>query len=86
MTISNLTTIFLISGLGFLIIAVLGQIKLGFAEINPGCLGRTLALIIGSFCLIGAIFSGTVPVEIVDSVRSYLTKVMQQYIGFILLF
>ncbi|MFB2978186.1 hypothetical protein [Microseira sp. BLCC-F43] len=71
--------------MGFLIIAVLGKIKLGFAEINPGCLGGTLALILGIFCLIGAILSGTFPVE-VDLVRSYLTKVMEQYIGFIPLF
>ncbi|GET36168.1 hypothetical protein [Microseira wollei] len=84
MTISQLTTVFFSSGLGFLIIAVLGKIKLGFAEINPGCFGRTLALILGMFCLIGAILlSGTFRVEIVNFVRSYLTKVMQEYIGFI---
>lgn len=42
-----LNTFIAIAGIFFLLIAVVGRSKLGFAEINPGCFGRILALIIG---------------------------------------
>lgn len=38
---------FLIVGIVFITIAVIGQSKLAFIEINPGCFGRILALFIG---------------------------------------
>lgn len=58
-----LNTVFLIAGVFFLIIAVIGRAKLGFAEINPGCFGRFLGLIIGLFCLILAVSLAVFPSE-----------------------
>lgn len=54
MTSSSLTNFFLISGLVFLLIAVVGQARLGFAEINPGGCGRFLAFILGVCSLVMA--------------------------------
>ncbi|WP_256973294.1 hypothetical protein [Nostoc sp. T09] len=64
-------------------IAVLGQTKLGFAEINPGCFGRTLALLIGLLSLAVALLSGTTSVETLDLLRTYLTNLIQQSTGFV---
>ncbi|MEH2419738.1 MAG: hypothetical protein V7K48_01940 [Nostoc sp.] len=46
---------FLIVGIVFITIAVIGQSKLGFIEINPGCFGRLLALFIGISSLLYAL-------------------------------
>lgn len=59
----SLNTVFLVAGTIFLFIAVIGRAKLGFAEINPGCLGRLLSLIIGLFCLILAVSLAVFPSE-----------------------
>ncbi|OUL24726.1 hypothetical protein [Nostoc sp. 106C] len=83
MTNFPLTNVFLIAGIVFLLIAVLGQTKLGFAEINPGCFGRTLALLIGLISLAAALVSGTTSVETLDLLRTYLTNLIQQSIGFV---
>ncbi|ALF55402.1 hypothetical protein ACX27_25400 [Nostoc piscinale CENA21] len=76
----TLSNIFLTLGIVFLVISVLGQSKLGFIEINPGCFGRVLALIIGvaslAFVLLGSNFS----VETIDLIRNYLAKAIQQNI------
>ena len=77
------TNFFLIAGIVFLLIAVLGQTKLGFAEINPGCFGRTLALLIGLLSLAVAALSGTASVETLDLLRTYLTNLIQQSMGFV---
>ncbi|OUL33044.1 hypothetical protein BV372_17855 [Nostoc sp. T09] len=77
------TNVFLIVGIVFLLIAVLGQTKLGFAEINPGCFGRTLALLIGLLSLAVALLSGTTSVETLDLLRTYLTNLIQQSTGFV---
>lgn len=47
-----LTNIFLLAGMFFLLISILGELKFGWAEINPGLFGRIVALVIGSVCLI----------------------------------
>lgn len=74
-----LTTLFLISGMIFLIIAVVGQSKFGFAEINPGVWGRFLALILGVSCLIGAVCLVIVPFELlVEVIRNSLAEQIQQ--------
>lgn len=83
MTTSSLTTFFLISGMVFLMIAVVGQSRLGFAEIKPGCFGRFLAVIIGIFSLICAVLLVTFPPEILDFVKNYLAQQLQQNQGFI---
>ncbi|MBE9205039.1 hypothetical protein IQ244_00505 [Nostoc sp. LEGE 06077] len=69
-----LTNIFLTLGIVFLVIAVLGQSKLGFIEINPGCLGRVLALFLGVASLAFVLLGGTFPVETIDVIRNYLAK------------
>ncbi|MFQ4141267.1 hypothetical protein [Chlorogloeopsis sp. ULAP02] len=72
-----------IFGIVFLFIAVIGQAKLFFAEINPGCFGRSLALIIALFCLTYAAVTTLLPVEASDLLRNYLTQQIQQFMGFI---
>ncbi|NMG05996.1 hypothetical protein [Brasilonema sp. UFV-L1] len=84
MTNSPLTTSLLIAGTVFLTIAVVGQARLGFAEINPGCFGRFLALIIGLFSLTCAVLIVLFPAEFVDLIRNYLVQEIQQNLGFII--
>ncbi|MCC5634531.1 hypothetical protein LC593_01430 [Nostoc sp. CHAB 5844] len=74
----TLSNIFLTLGIVFLVIAVLGQSKLGFIEINPGCLGRLLALVLGVGSLAFVLLGGNFPVETVDLIRNYLAKAIQQ--------
>lgn len=74
--------VFFILGIIFIFIAVLGQTKLGFAEINPGCFGRTLALFIGLFSLAIALGSGTPPLESLNLLIQYLTNQLQNLSGF----
>jgi hypothetical protein len=78
-----LTNYFLIAGTIFLVIAVLGQTKLGFAEINPGCFGRLLALFIGVTSLIVGLFLLISPIETLNLLRTYLTEQIQQSISFL---
>ncbi|MEH2252304.1 hypothetical protein [Nostoc sp.] len=65
---------FLIAGIIFIMIAVIGQSKLGFIEINPGSFGRLLALFMGISSLLYALgllnFSGGT----LDLLRTYLTE------------
>jgi len=83
MTNSSLTTFFLISGTVFLMIAVIGQSRLVFAEINPGFFGRILALIIGMFSLLCAVFLGIFPPEMLNLVKNYLAQQLQQNLDFL---
>ncbi|QHG17218.1 hypothetical protein GJB62_15370 [Nostoc sp. ATCC 53789] len=85
---SNMTDItpnstFLIAGIVFVTIAVIGQSKLGFIEINPGCFGRLLALFIGISSLLYALgllnFSGAT----IDLLRTSLTEQIKQSISYI---
>ncbi|QLE57056.1 hypothetical protein [Nostoc sp. TCL26-01] len=78
---SDLTNYLLIAGIVFLVISVLGQIKLGFLEINPGCFGRTLALILGTLSLLVALGTVGLPLETFDLIKTYLTQQIQQYLG-----
>ena len=74
---------FLIAGIVFVTIAVIGQSKLGFIEINPGCFGRLLALLIGISSLLYALgllnFSGAT----IDLLRTSLTEQIKQSISYI---
>ncbi len=83
MTNSSLTTFLLIAGSVFLTIAVIGQSKLGFAEINPGFFGRFLALIIGLFTLTGAVLLLLFPADGINLIRDYLVQQIQQNLGLI---
>lgn len=72
--------LFLILGIIFMMIAVLGQTKLGFAEINPGCFGRILALFLGIFSLILATVLVGSPTETLDLLKTYITQQVQQIV------
>ncbi|MFN6518172.1 MAG: hypothetical protein RMY29_027315 [Nostoc sp. CreGUA01] len=69
---------FIIVGIVFITIAVIGQSKLGFIEINPGFFGRLLALIIGISSLLYAAGLLNFSVANIDSLRTYLTELIQQ--------
>ncbi|WP_260447117.1 hypothetical protein [Nostoc sp. 2RC] len=69
---------FVIAGIVFITIAVIGQSKLGFIEINPGCFGRFLALIIGISSLLYALGLLNFSVANIDSLRNYLLELIQQ--------
>ncbi|MEH2195248.1 MAG: hypothetical protein V7K98_21765 [Nostoc sp.] len=71
---------FLIAGIVFITIAVIGQSKLGFVEINPGCFGRFLALIIGISSLFYALGLLTFSTENIDLLRTSLTEQIKQSI------
>jgi len=69
---------FVIAGIVFVTIAVIGQSKLGFIEINPGCFGRLLALFIGISSLLYAVGLLNFSVANLDSLRTYLLELIQQ--------
>ena len=69
----------------FLLIAVIGRSKLGFAEINPGCFGRLLALIIGLSLLSETSILTAFPTDnLIQLIRDVLTdgiQAIQNYRG-----
>jgi hypothetical protein len=72
---------FLIAGIVFITIAVIGQSKLGFVEINPGCFGRLLAFFIGISSLLYALGLLTFSAETLDLLRTSLTEQIKQTIS-----
>ena len=80
-----LNTFFAIAGMTFLLIAVIGRSKLGFAEINPGCFGRLLALIIGLSLLSETSILTAFPTDnLIQLIRDVLTdgiQAIQNYRG-----
>lgn len=77
-----LTNIFLLAGMTFLLISVLGELKFGFAEINPGLFGRIVALVIGVLCLIITVLLVIFPSDILQElIRNSLLEQLQQNIN-----
>ncbi|MEH1938337.1 MAG: hypothetical protein V7L14_32460 [Nostoc sp.] len=72
---------FLIAGIVFITIAVIGQSKLGFLEINPGCFGRFMALFIGISSLLYALGLLNFSAETLDLLRISLTEQIKQSIS-----
>ncbi|MEH2140193.1 hypothetical protein [Nostoc sp.] len=72
---------FLIAGIVFITIAIIGQSKLGFVEINPGCFGRLLALVIGISSLFYALGLLNFSAETIDLLRISLTEQIKQRIS-----
>ncbi|ODG99736.1 hypothetical protein A4S05_36825 [Nostoc sp. KVJ20] len=72
---------FLITGIIFITIAVIGQSKLGFIEINPGCFGRLLALLIGTSSLLYALGLLNFSAGSLDFLRTSLTEQIKQSIS-----
>lgn len=69
---------FLIAGIIFITIAVIGKSKLGFIEINPGFFGRFLALFIGISSLLYALGLLNFSAETIDLLKTYMTEQIQQ--------
>lgn len=68
-----LTNVFLIAGIIFLLISILGELNFGSAEINPGLFGRIVALVIGVICLIITVLLVIFPPDILQElIRSNL--------------
>lgn len=79
-----LTNIFLLAGMIFLLISVLGELKFGFAEINPGLFGIIVALVVGILCLIITVLLVIFPSDILPLlIRNSLVEQFQQNINFI---
>lgn len=77
-----LTNIFLLAGMTFLLISVLGELKFGFAEINPGLFGRIVALVIGVLYLIITVLLVIFPSDILQElIRNSLLEQLQQNIN-----
>ena len=72
---------FLIAGIVFITIAVIGQSKLGFIEINPGCFGRFLALFIGISSLLYALGLLNFSTVSFDFLRTSLLEQIKQSIS-----
>lgn len=72
---------FLITGIVFITIAIIGQSKLGFIEINPGCFGRLLALFIGISSLLYALGLLNISAGTLDLLRTFLTEQIKQSIS-----
>ncbi|MDZ8030467.1 MAG: hypothetical protein RMY64_36680 [Nostoc sp. DedQUE08] len=72
---------FVIAGIVFITIAVIGQSKLAFIEINPGCFGRILALFIGVSSLLYALGILNFSAENLDLLRNSLTEQIKQRIS-----
>ncbi|WP_292842349.1 hypothetical protein [Nostoc sp. NMS8] len=72
---------FLIAGIVFIAIAVIGKSKLAFIEINPGFFGRLLALIIGTSSLLYALGLFNFSVGNLDLLRTSVTEQIKQSIS-----
>ncbi|MBW4452379.1 hypothetical protein LC609_11580 [Nostoc sp. XA013] len=72
---------FIIAGIVFITIAVIGQSKLGFIEINPGCFGRFLALFIGISSLLYALGLLNLSAETLNLLRTPLIEQIKQSIS-----
>ncbi|MEH2160788.1 MAG: hypothetical protein V7K38_07005 [Nostoc sp.] len=72
---------FLITGIVFITIAVIGQSKLGFVEINPGCFGRFLALFIGISSLFYSLGLLSFSTGTIDLLKTSLTEQIKQSIS-----
>jgi hypothetical protein len=77
MTNTSLTTILLISGLVLLSISIIGQSKLLFLEINPGCWGRFLAFTLGVLSLISFAILSVAPTQNLDAIATSLFEQIQ---------
>lgn len=74
-TVNNLL---LISGIVCLAIAIIGQSKLLFIEINPGFFGRLLALIVAIYCLSSTMSIGTFSIP-TESLNSFLQEAIPRF-------
>ncbi|BAZ37071.1 hypothetical protein NIES4101_29920 [Calothrix sp. NIES-4101] len=79
MAVLVVNNLFFILGILFLTISVIGQSKLLFLEINPGCFGRFLALILGGLSLYLALPQGTVAIPNLDFLRTFVQNMIPEF-------
>jgi site-specific DNA-adenine methylase len=70
-------------GIVFLTISVIGQSKLLFLEINPGCFGRLLALFIGSVSLYFALTQGATAIPNFDIFINFIQNLIPDLENFV---
>jgi hypothetical protein len=75
--------LFFILGIVFLVIAVIGQSKVLFMEINPGCFGRLLALALGALSLYLAFPQGLITVPSLDVFRNFVQNLIPEFTNMI---
>lgn len=75
---------FLLAALGtiFLRIAVIGNSKIWFIELNPGGFGRFLGLLLGIVFFVIAVSSLLLPIEFWQMVSDALTNQLQENLKF----
>lgn len=78
MTDLTVNNFYLISGVVLLAIAVIGQAKILFLEINPGCFGRLLALILGVISLSLSSTQGMFPSELPQLLSNFLQNLISE--------
>ncbi len=78
MTDLTVNNFYFISGVVLLAIAVIGQAKLLFLEINPGCFGRLLALILGVISLSLSSTQGLFPSELPQLLNNFLQNFISE--------
>jgi hypothetical protein len=78
MTDLTVNSFYFISGIVLLAIAVIGQAKLLFLEINPGCFGRMLALILGVISLSLSSTQGIFPSELPQLLSNFLQSFISE--------
>ncbi len=78
-----MNNLFLILGIVFLVIAIIGQSKLLFLEINPGCFGRLLALALGALSLYLALPQGLIAVPNFDVFRTFVQNLIPEFTNMI---
>ncbi|MBO3460469.1 hypothetical protein G7B40_000520 [Aetokthonos hydrillicola Thurmond2011] len=70
-------------GMVFLTISVIGQSKLFFLEINPGCFGRLLALVIGVVSLYFALTQGAIALPNFDILVNFIQNLIPDLTNFL---
>lgn len=78
MTNTPLSTILFIVSLTLFILAIVGNSKLAFIEVNPGCFGRLLALLFGFITLLAATALVVFPMPMLEGIKTQIAELLQQ--------
>lgn len=73
-----LSTIFFVVSLILFALAIVGNSKIAFIEVNPGCFGRLLALLFGFITLLAAIVLVVFPMPMLDEIKTQIAELLQQ--------
>lgn len=83
MAISTWTTTFFVLSLVFFVVAVIGNSKIAFVEVNPGCFGRLLSLFFGAITLAVAVYLVIFPSPTFEAFKIQFAQLLQQNISYI---